>query len=45
MEAATIFARRAMPPARSPASQPTYIRWLWIWITVGTLVAVRLLLG
>lgn len=40
MEAATTFARRGMPPARSAPGQPTYIRWLWIWITVGFLVVV-----
>ncbi|MGI8429914.1 MAG: hypothetical protein ACR2OB_11580 [Solirubrobacteraceae bacterium] len=45
MEAST-FSRRRMPPARgaraprgAPA-HPTFIRWLWIWITVGFLVVV-----
>lgn len=39
MEAAT-FSRRAMPPTAAPRTHPTFIRWLWIWITVGFLVVV-----
>lgn len=40
MEAATTFSRRSMPPARGVGTHPTFIRWLWIWITVGFLVVV-----
>lgn len=42
MEAATTFARRSTPPARSGGAptHPTFIRWLWIWITVLALVVV-----
>ena len=41
MEAATTFARPGLRQAGAPApTHPTFIRWLWLWITVGFLVVV-----
>lgn len=39
MEAATNVARRPVPPTRAKPDRPTFVRWLWVWIAVGTLVA------
>ncbi|MHB8656521.1 MAG: hypothetical protein ACYC91_00985 [Solirubrobacteraceae bacterium] len=40
MEAAATFSRRAMPRTSGSPTHPSFIRWLWIWITVGFLVVV-----
>lgn len=40
MEAATTtFARRSMPPDRASPNRPTFVRWMWVWIAIGALVA------